>query len=227
MTRGPWVLSKPAKPFGNDAQLFDSCFGWRFVNPRMEEMYGTDAMGMTAENLARSYHISRSDQDLFAYRSQHKAAQARESGRLAREIKPVPIPQAKGAAPVPFAHDEFMKPQTALDKLAQLKPAFNKEGTVTAGNAAGLNDGAAAMLLTSEKAARQFNLKLLARIVSSAVVGVEPRVMGIGPVGATAKALAKAGLNLDQIDVIELNEAFAAQSLACTDYWDWPTMILG
>jgi 3-oxoadipyl-CoA thiolase len=216
MTRGPWVLSKSAKPFGNDAQLFDSSFGWRFVNPKMEEKFGTDPMGITAENLVDLYGIRREDQDWFAFRSQQKAAQARASGRFAPEIKPVPIPQPKGAAPVSFEHDEFMKPGTSLDKLAQLKPAFRKNGTVTAGNAAGLNDGAAAMLLASEPAARRFNLKPLARLVSSAVVGVEPRLMGIGPVGATQKALAKAGLTLDQIDVIELNEAFAAQCLACT-----------
>lgn len=222
MTRGPWVLSKSAKPFGNDQQLYDSSFGWRFVNPKMEERYGVDPMGITAENLAELYSISRDDQDLFAYRSQQKATQARESGRLAQEIKPVPLPPAKRSgsatdtAPTMFAHDEFIKPQTSLDKLAQLKAAFKKGGTVTAGNAAGLNDGAAAMLITSEKAARRYNLKPLARIVSSAVVGVEPRIMGIGPVGATQKALAKAGLSLEQIDVIELNEAFAAQSLACT-----------
>ena len=222
MTRGPWVLSKSSKPFGNDQQLYDSSFGWRFVNPRMEELYGIDPMGITAENLAALYQISREDQDLFAYRSQQKAAAAQDSGRLALEIKPVPLPQARRSGPTAeqlgatFAFDEFIKPQTTLDKLAQLRTAFKKDGTVTAGNAAGLNDGAAAMLLTSEKAARQFNLSPLARVVSSAVVGVEPRIMGIGPVGATQKALDKAGLTLDQIDVIELNEAFAAQSLACT-----------
>ncbi|MBO0938273.1 3-oxoadipyl-CoA thiolase [Fibrella sp. HMF5335] len=216
MTRGPWVMSKSARPFGNDAKLYDSSFGWRFVNPRMEALYGIDTMGMTAENLVDLYHISRDDQDLFAYRSQQKAAQAQQAGRFAQEIQPVPIPQPRGAAPTLFAEDEFVKPQTSLEKLAQLKPAFKQGGTVTAGNAAGLNDGAAAMLVASDKAARQYNLKPVARLVSWAVVGVEPRIMGIGPVGATQQALAKAGLTLDQIDVIELNEAFAAQSLACT-----------
>jgi len=179
MTRRLWVLSKTAKPFGNEAQLYDSSFGWRFVNPKMEEKFGTDPMGLTAENLVDLYGIRREDQDLFAYRTQRKAAQARESGRFAQEIKPVPIPQPKGAAPVPFEHDEFMKPTTSLDKLAQLKPAFRQRGTVTAANAAGLNDGAAAMLLASEGAARQFNHKPLARLVSSAVVGVEPRITGL------------------------------------------------
>jgi 3-oxoadipyl-CoA thiolase len=222
MTRGPWVMSKSAKPFGNDQQLYDSSFGWRFNNPKMEDLYGVDPMGITAENLAELYQISRDDQDLFAYRSQQKAVRARESGRLAQEIKAVPLPAARrggtsaGQAPISFDQDEFIKPQTSLDKLAQLRPAFKKGGTVTAGNAAGLNDGAAAMLLASDQAAHQHNLKPLARLVSSAVVGVEPRIMGIGPVGATQKALAKVGLTLDQIDIIELNEAFAAQSLACT-----------
>ncbi|RYF54365.1 MAG: 3-oxoadipyl-CoA thiolase, partial [Cytophagaceae bacterium] len=214
MTRGPWVMSKSAKPFGNDAQLFDSSFGWRFINPRMRDLYGVDAMGVTAENLADQYKISREDQDLFAYRSQQKAAQAQQSGRLTEEIMPVDIPAKKGA-PIRFQTDEFVKPGTALDVLATLKPAFKKDGTVTAGNAAGLNDGAIAMLVTTEGAALQYGLVPKARIVASAVVGVEPRIMGIGPVPASQKALQKAGLTLDDIDIIELNEAFAAQSLAC------------
>ena len=218
MTRGPWVISKTSKPFGNDAEMHDSSFGWRFVNPKMRDMYGVDAMGITAENLAELYHISRDDQDQFAYWSQQKATAAQQSGRLAQEIVPVPIPQKKGE-PTLFDKDEFVKPNTTTDGLAKLRTAFKKAeqgGTVTAGNASGLNDGAAAVLVASETAVRQYNLSPLARIVSSAVVGVEPRIMGIGPVGATQKALAKAGLTLNQIDIIELNEAFAAQSLACT-----------
>lgn len=218
MTRGPWVISKTSKPFGNDAEMHDSSFGWRFINPKMRDLYGVDAMGVTAENLAELYQISREDQDAFAYHSQQKASAARQSGRLAQEIAPVAIPQKKGN-PLLFDQDEFIKPNTTPEGLAGLKTAFKKVdagGTVTAGNASGLNDGAAALLVASEQAAGQYGLIPLARIVSSAVVGVEPRIMGIGPVGATQQALAKAGLTLDQMDVIELNEAFAAQSLACT-----------
>lgn len=215
MTRGPYVVSKSSKPFGNDSQLYDSSFGWRFINPRMEEMYGVDAMGVTAENLAVMYQISREDQDKFAYYSQMKASAAHKNGRLKQEIMPVEIPAKKGEVSI-FDHDEFVKPATTLEVLAKLKPAFKKEGgTVTAGNASGLNDGAAAILIASAAALQQYNLKPLARIVSSAVVGVEPRIMGIGPVEATRKALQRANLRLDDIDVIELNEAFAAQSLAC------------
>lgn len=218
MTRGPWVISKTSKPFGNDAEMHDSSFGWRFINPKMRDMYGVDAMGITAENLAELYRISREDQDQFAYRSQQKATAAQQSGRFAQEIRPVSIVQKKGN-PLLFDQDEFIKPGTTPEGLAALKTAFKKieaGGTVTAGNASGLNDGAAAILVASEQAVGQYGLTPLARIVSSAVVGVEPRIMGIGPVGATQQALAKASLTLDQIDVIELNEAFAAQSLACT-----------
>ena len=216
MTRGPWVMSKSAKPFGNDVEMHDSSFGWRFINPQLKALYGTDAMGITAENLAEMYQISREDQDAFALWSQQKAAAAQISGRLSEEISPVLIPQKKGDAIV-VNKDEFIKPNTSLEGLAKLKPAFKKEnGTVTAGNASGLNDGAAAVLLASENAVNRFNLKPLARIVASAVTGVEPRIMGIGPVSATQKALQKAGLTLNDISIIELNEAFAAQSLACT-----------
>jgi acetyl-CoA acyltransferase len=215
MTRAPWVISKTSKPFGNDAQMFDSSFGWRFVNPLMHKLYGTDAMGMTAENLVEMYKISRADQDAFALRSQQKATQARLNGRLAEEIIPVEISLKKNQVEK-FSQDEFIKPDTSLDVLAQLKPAFKKEGgTVTAGNSSGLNDGACAVYIVSEAAVKKYNLKPKARIVSSAVVGVEPRIMGIGPVPATQKALQKAGLKLNDIGVIELNEAFAAQSLAC------------
>ena len=214
MTRGPWVISKTSQPFGQDAQMFDSAFGWRFVNPKMHEMYGTDPMGVTAENLVELYGISREDQDMFAFRSQHKAAAAMKSGRLAEEIVPVEIAQKKGA-PIIVKDDEFVKPGTTLEKLAELKPAFKKGGSVTAGNASGLNDGAAALYLASETAINRYGLTPQARIVSSAVAGVEPRIMGIGPVEAGKKALLRAGLTLADIDIIELNEAFAAQSLAC------------
>lgn len=216
MTRGPLVMSKSARPFGNDAQLYDSTFGWRFINPVMHERYGTEAMGETAENLADMYGISREDQDRFAWQSQQKATAARAAGRLAEEISPLTIPQRKGE-PLRAEHDEFIKPGTTPEGLAQLRPAFRKTGgTVTAGNASGLNDGAAALLIASAEAAQRYGLTPLARIVSSAVVGVEPRIMGIGPVGASQKALAQAGLRLKDMDVIELNEAFAAQVLACT-----------
>ncbi|MBK8227924.1 MAG: 3-oxoadipyl-CoA thiolase [Flavobacteriales bacterium] len=215
MTRGPWVMSKTSTPYGRDAQLFDSSFGWRFVNPRMKERFGTDAMGETAENLLDANPISREDQDRFALWSQQKATAAQTSGRLAKEIAPVPIPQRKGD-PVLFAQDEFVKPKSTIEGLSALKPAFRKNGTVTAGNASGLNDGAAALLVASELALKLHGLVPKARIVSSAVVGVEPRIMGIGPVSATKLALARAGLTLDQIDLFELNEAFAAQVLSCT-----------
>jgi len=216
MTRSPWVISKTSKPFGNDAQMFDSSFGWRFVNPKMQAMYGTDAMGVTAENLVEIYNISREDQDLFAYNSQQKAFAAQQNGRLNEEIVAVELVDKKGTITV-FDKDEFVKGNTTLEKLATLRAVFKKEnGTVTAGNAAGLNDGSAALFLASEKAIQKYNLTPKARIVASAIVGVEPRIMGIGPVGATQKALEKAGLTLEDIDIIELNEAFAAQSLACT-----------
>ncbi|HLP14352.1 MAG TPA: 3-oxoadipyl-CoA thiolase [Flavobacteriales bacterium] len=213
MTRAPWVMSKASSAYGRDSQLFDSSFGWRFVNPKMKEMFGTDAMGETAENLVDKYKISREDQDKFALWSQQKAAKA--AARLAEEIVAVTIPQRKGDALV-FAKDEFAKANTTLDGLGALKPAFRKDGTVTAGNASGLNDGAAALLLASENGIKSQNLKPLARVVSSAVAGVEPRIMGIGPVEASNKALKRAGLTLDKIDVLELNEAFAAQVLSCT-----------
>ncbi|TVR40935.1 MAG: 3-oxoadipyl-CoA thiolase [Cryomorphaceae bacterium] len=216
MTRGPWVISKASAPFGRDSQMFDTSFGWRFINPRMQELYGTDGMGETAENLVDLYHISRQDQDRFAAWSHEKATAARNSGRLAKEIASVEIPRRK-QDPLLFEHDEFIKPGTSVEVLAKLRPAFRREGgTVTAGNASGLNDGAAALLLASEQGLNDHDLKPMARIVASAVVGVEPRIMGIGPVEASRKALKRAGLTLDQIDIIELNEAFAAQSLACT-----------
>jgi len=221
MTRGPWVISKVSKAFGRDAKMHDSSFGWRFVNKKMHDLYGTDGMGITAENLVEKYGISREDQDQFAYWSQMKAAAAQASGRLAKEIVPVEIPQRK-KDPIIFEKDEFVKATTTPEILAKLRTAFRKKdngGTVTAGNASGLNDGAAATIVASNEAVKRYNLKPMARIVSSAVVGVEPRIMGIGPVKASYKSLEKAGLTLGDMDIIELNEAFAAQALACTREW--------
>ena len=215
MTRAPYAMSKPSKAYGNDSQMYDTTFGWRFVNPEMKRLYGTDAMGETAENLADQFAISREDQDALALRSQQRAAAAVACGFTAGELAPVSIPQRKGD-PVVFAHDEFAKPATTLEGLAGLRPAFRPHGSVTAGNASGLNDGAAALLVASEDALRTHSLNPLARIVASGVSGVEPRIMGIGPVPATQLALQRARLTLADIDHIELNEAFAAQALAVT-----------
>lgn len=214
MTRAPLVISKSGKAFGTDNQMFDSSFGWRFVNSKMEKMYGTEAMGKTAENLAEMFDISRNDQDLFAYHSQMKASNAQKSGRFSEEIVGITLKNHKNEAQL-FENDEFIKPATNLEKLATLKTVFKKEGTVTAGNASGLNDGAAAMYIASETAINRYGLTPKARILASAVVGCEPRIMGIGPVAATQSVLKKAGLTLVDIDIIELNEAFAAQALAC------------
>ena len=215
MSRGPFVISKAESGFATDQKMYDSSFGWRFINPQMEKTYGVEAMGKTAENLAEMYKITREEQDEFALNSQMKAKKAQESGRLAEEISDIQIPQRKGD-PILVNKDEFIKPNSSLEILGKLKPAFVKEnGTVTAGNASGLNDGAAAMIIASGDAVNNYGLKPLAKIVCSAVVGVEPRIMGIGPVDATKLALKRAGLTLDQIDIIELNEAFAAQSIAC------------
>ncbi len=216
MTRAPYVMSKGATPFARDVQLFDTSLGWRFVNARMKQMHGTDSMGETAENVAAQYGITRDDQDAFAVRSQQKAADAQRRGRFAEEIVPVTIPQRKGESVV-VSHDEFLRPDTTLQTLGKLKPAFRHDGqgSVTAGNASGLNDGAAALLIASGSAASQHGLTPLARIVASAAAGVEPRIMGMGPVPSTRLVLARAGLTLEQMDVIELNEAFAAQGLAC------------
>lgn len=215
MTRGPWVISKASSAFGRDSEMHDTSFGWRFINPKMEELYGVDSMGNTAENLAVKYGISRDDQDAFALWSQQKATIARDNGVLAQEIVNVEIPQRK-KDPIIFSQDEFIRSSTTLEGLAALRPAFSKTGTVTAGNASGLNDGAAALLLGSEQVVKNYNLKPKARIIAGAVAGVEPRIMGIGPVYASEKVLKRAGLTLDQMDVLELNEAFAAQVLACT-----------
>jgi 3-oxoadipyl-CoA thiolase len=215
MSRAPYVISKTSSAFGTYAKMYDSSFGWRFINPEMAKLYGTEAMGNTAENLAQLYNISREEQDEFAYNSQMKASAALKSGRLAEEISEIAIPQRKKEDLI-IKTDEFIRPETTLEVLAKLRPAFLKEnGSVTAGNSSGLNDGAAAVLMASNDGLKNYNLKPLARIVSSAVVGVEPRIMGIGPVGASNLALKRAGLSWKDIDVIELNEAFAAQSIAC------------
>ena len=219
MTRGPMVMSKAASAFARDQQLFDSSFGWRFVNPKMKELYGIDGMGETAENLAERDKINREDQDKFAFWSQQKAKAAQAKGRFEKEIVPMEIPQKKGETKL-FDKDEFLKPETTIEGLAKLKASFRKEGgTVTAGNASGLNDGAVAILLASEEGIKKYNLTPKAKIVSSGVAGVEPRIMGIGPVEASNLALKRAGLTMKDIDIIELNEAFAAQSLACTRAW--------
>jgi len=216
MTRAPFVLSKGATPFARDVQLFDTSLGWRFVNPKMKAAHGTHSMGETAENVAEQYGVTRDDQDAFAVRSQQRAAAARAAGRFAIEIAPVEVPQRKGD-PKRVDQDEFIRPDTSKDTLAKLKPAFRTDGkgSVTAGNSSGLNDGAAALLLASERGAAANKLTPRARVVAAAAAGVEPRIMGMGPVPATRRVLALAGLSLDQMDVIELNEAFAAQSLAC------------
>jgi acetyl-CoA acyltransferase len=216
MTRAPYVMSKASKPFARDIELFDTSLGWRFVNPAMKANYGVDSMGQTAENVAEQYKVTRADQDNFAVRSQQKAAKARAAGRFTSEIVPVDIPQKKGA-PKRFEQDEFLRPDTSLEILGKLKPAFRTDGkgSVTAGNSSGLNDGAAALLIASDAGLKELGATPLARIVSTAVAGVEPRIMGMGPVPASRRALELAGLTLDQMNVIELNEAFAAQSLAC------------
>ena len=215
MTRAPFVMGKASRAWSRDVEVFDTSLGWRFVNSKMRERYGVDSMGQTAENVAEQHNVSREDQDAFAVRSQQKAAAARDAGRLAEEITVVEIPQKKGQ-PVKVEHDEFIKPQTTADVLAKLKPAFRADGkgSVTAGNSSGLNDGAAALLVASKQALADFNLTPRARIVATAVAGVEPRIMGMGPVPSSRLALSRAGLTIDQMDVIELNEAFAAQVLA-------------
>jgi 3-oxo-5,6-didehydrosuberyl-CoA/3-oxoadipyl-CoA thiolase len=216
MTRAPFALAKAEQAFDRKAEIYDTSLGWRFVNPAIEKQYGIDSMGETAENVALQFKINREDQDHFACASQDKAAKARESGRLAQEIVAVMINKPK-AEPYRFADDEFIRPDTNMAGLAKLKPVFRQDGkgTVTAGNSSGLNDGACALLLASESAIKRFGLKPRARVGASAVVGVEPRLMGMGPVEASRKVLARAGTTLERIEVIELNEAFAAQSLAC------------
>ena len=213
MSRSPFVIGKAETAFGRTPEMYDTTMGWRFVNKKMEATYGTDAMPQTAENLASELSISREDQDRFALWSQEKAAAAQRDGRLAREITPVSVAQRK-KDPLQIDTDEHPR-ETSLSKLAQLKPLF-PGGTVTAGNASGINDGAAAVLLASEKGARRHGLEPRARILGMAVAGVPPRTMGIGPVPATNKLLTRLGMSLDAFDVIEINEAFSAQALACT-----------
>lgn len=218
MTRAPFVMAKSDSAFSRDINIYDTSIGWRFINPNMDKLYGTDSMGMTAENLADKYNISREDQDMFAYLSQMKATIALNENKWKDEYFKVTIPQKKGTY-ITFEQDEFIKPDSNLEKLSSLRPAFKLNGTVTAGNSSGINDGSATLYIASENFLNRNNLEPLARIVSSAVVGVEPRIMGIGPVEASNKALQKAGLTLNDIDLIELNEAFAAQSLACIRSW--------
>ena len=216
MTRGPWVISKTSSAYGRDAKMYDSSFGWRFINPQLKELYGIDAMGDTAENLAEMYNISRERQDAFAYNSQVKAKNALDSGFFKEEIVPIPFQKSRKESGI-YEHDEFPRPNTDLSILGNLSAAFKQGGSVTAGNSSGLNDGAIAMLIASDEGLKTHKLEPIARIVSSAVKGVEPRIMGIGLVPATNLALKRAGLTLDQMDIIELNEAFAAQSIACLD----------
>jgi acetyl-CoA acyltransferase len=219
MTRAPFVMGKATQPFARNIEVFDTSIGWRFVNPKMKDSYGIDSMGQTAENVSEKFGVSREDQDRFACRSQEKASAARDRGRFDREIVPVNIPPAKrGAEPTEFSRDEFIRPDTTMEVLAKLKPAFRTDGkgSVTAGNSSGINDGAAALFIVSERAIQKYELKPIARVVSAAAAGVEPRIMGMGPVPSSRMALERAGLKLDDMSVIELNEAFAAQSLACT-----------
>ncbi|KAA0178672.1 MULTISPECIES: 3-oxoadipyl-CoA thiolase [Cupriavidus] len=212
MSRAPFVMGKATSAFSRDAQIFDTTIGWRFINPAMRAAYGVDSMPETAENVATDYKISREDQDLMALRSQEKASRAQADGTLAQEITAVTIPQKKGD-PIVVERDEHPR-ATSMEALAKLKGVVRPDGTVTAGNASGVNDGACALLLASEAAARQHGLTPKARIVGMATAGVAPRVMGIGPAPATQKLLKQLGMTMDQIDVIELNEAFAAQGLA-------------
>ncbi len=213
MSRAPFVMPKSDSAFSRDMQVYDTTIGWRFINPKMEQMYGVDAMGETAENVAQDYQISRADQDAFAVRSQDKAVAAQANGKLAREIVPVMVPGRKGEE-TSVAVDEHPRAGTTIETLAKLKPAFRKDGTVTAGNSSGVNDGACAMIVASEAAVKAHGLTPRARVLGIAAAGVPPRVMGIGPVPATQKLLARLKLTMKDIDLIELNEAFAAQGLA-------------
>ncbi len=218
MTRAPLVMAKPSSAFPRGkVEMEDSTIGWRFINPRLAERYEPISLGETAENVAERYEIGRQRQDEMALASHQKAAAAIKEGRFADEIVSVSVPQPRGADPKIFDTDEHVRPDTTLEALAKLQPAFKKGGTVTAGNSSGVNDGAAALLIMSEEKARELGLKPLARIVASAAAGVDPLFMGVGPIPATRKLLARTGVTVDQIDLIELNEAFASQSLACID----------
>ncbi len=213
MSRAPFVLGKQSSPFGRDAELYDTTLGWRFVNRRIEEQYGIDSMAETAENVADGFLVSREDQDAFALRSQQRAEKAIGDGLFGDEIVPVTVPQRRGDDLV-VDTDEHPRPGSTIEGLAKLKPIVRANGTITAGNASGINDGACAMLVASEQAAKANELEPLARVVGWAVTGVEPRIMGIGPAPASQKVLEQCGLEIGQMDVIELNEAFAAQGLA-------------
>jgi len=214
MSRAPFVMPKADSAFSRNAEIFDTTIGWRFINPRLKERFGVDSMPETGENVAGQFNIARADQDRFALRSQQRAAAAAARGFYARELVPVEIPQRKGKPPLVVARDEHPRPETTLEQLAALPTPFRAGGTVTAGNASGVNDGACALLIASADAAQRWNLTPRARIVAAATAGVEPRIMGMGPVPATRKVLALARLTLGQLDVIELNEAFASQALA-------------
>ena len=213
MSRAPFVMGKAESAYSRSAEIFDTTIGWRFINPALKARYGTDSMPETGENVAEQFHISRADQDAFAYATQQKWKAAQAAGFFQSELIPVSIPQRKGEPRI-VSDDEHPRPETTLEALARLKPIVKPAGTITAGNASGVNDGAAALLLASPEAARRFGLTPRARVMASAVAGVEPRIMGMGPAPATRKGLQRAGLTLNQMDVIELNEAFASQSLA-------------
>jgi acetyl-CoA acyltransferase len=221
MSRAPFVMGKAETAFARSAQLYDTTIGWRFINPRMKEQYGADSMPETAENVAADFKISREEQDCFALRSQQKAARAQSDGTLAQEICPVTIPQSKGPAVV-IERDEHPR-STSLEQLAKLKSIVRANGTVTAGNASGVNDGACALIVASQKAVSRFGLTPKARIVGMATAGVPPRIMGMGPAPATQKLMQKLGLSLAEMDVIELNEAFAAQAIAVLRTLGLPT----
>jgi acetyl-CoA acyltransferase len=213
MSRAPFVMPKADAAFSRAAEIYDTTIGWRFINPRLKEQYGTDSMPETGENVAADYSVSRQDQDRFAWRSQQRTAAAYARGFFAAELIPVEIPQRKGK-PLVVSRDEHPRPETTLEQLAKLPTPFRANGTVTAGNASGVNDGACALIVASEQAARRFGLTPRARIVTAATAGVEPRIMGMGPLPASRKALGRAGLDINEMDVIELNEAFASQGLA-------------
>lgn len=215
MSRAPYVMGKSEGAFGRTQKIEDTTMGWRFINPKLKAMYGVDTMPQTAENVAEQFGIQREDQDQFAYTSQQRTATAQAKGYFAKEIVPVTIPQRKGE-PLVIDTDEHPRASTTLEGLAKLKGVVKPEGSVTAGNASGINDGAAAVLIASDEAVAQYQLKARAKIIASTTVGIEPRIMGFAPAPAIKKLLKQANLTLDQMDVIELNEAFAAQALACT-----------
>jgi 3-oxoadipyl-CoA thiolase len=215
MTRAPFVMGKAERAFQRTAEIYDTTIGWRFVNAQMKALYGVDSMPETGENVAADYNISRADQDAFALRSQQRAARAQDAGVFAEQIVPVTVPQAKGAAAHLVERDEQLRPETTLEALAKLKPVVRAGGTVTAGNASGINDGAAALLLASGAAVEKYGLKVSARVLGFASAGVAPRIMGMGPVPAVEKLMSRLRLKVSDFDVIELNEAFASQALAC------------